>query len=84
MYHRKEGEKVGVRVRYIHWIGVQHVQIRPGQPDHITPRSLCPRCAHSPDHFFFPFFFFTPPVDVVGVLGRLEPCMTGEIAAGCA
>jgi hypothetical protein len=35
-------------------------------------------------HFFFPFFFFTPPVDALDVLGKLEPCRTGETAAACA
>jgi len=34
-------------------------------------------------HFFFPFFFFTPPVEAVGVLGKLEPCKTGEAVAAC-
>lgn len=35
-------------------------------------------------HFFFPFFFLTPPVDAFDVLGKLEPCRTGETAAACA
>ena len=72
-YYRKgSGTASELGVGYIHWIGVQHVQI--------TTRPY-----HSPNHFFFPFFFFTPPpVDAVGVLGGLEPCVTGEMAAACA
>jgi len=41
------------------------------------------RSYHPLRHFFFPFFFLTPPVEAVGVAGKLGPCKTGEaVAAG--